>query len=161
MSLIAPYNIQLGPQSLTTGVSLQSAHYYLAPASPSVLFISLPRPLLCLRPWAGTVPRVLIGKWYDCNPASDPPFFRQWVSAAARSWWDNCSGDSHDHDRFVPASLVCLNGSEKVYSHFLWFSRMRRRWGEAATVCQTACCVLDGIHGVRLCDSFNTTKPVY
>lgn len=30
--------------------------------------------LCCLTPWLGAVPWVLIGKWSDRNPASDPPF---------------------------------------------------------------------------------------
>lgn len=39
--LIAQYNIQLGLERVAGGVSLQSAHYYLAAASLSVLFINL------------------------------------------------------------------------------------------------------------------------
>ncbi len=42
MWLAARCNIKLGPKRVAVGVSPQSAHYYLAAASLSVLFIGLP-----------------------------------------------------------------------------------------------------------------------
>lgn len=65
--LIAQPSTQLGSDRKAFGVSLKSAHYHPAADCLSVLFIRL-------RPWVGAVPRVLIGKWSDRNPASDSHF---------------------------------------------------------------------------------------
>lgn len=84
----------------------------------------------CLRLWVGTVPRVLIGKYSDRNPASDPPFFpvRESVllpKADEITVWATQTGPG-----LIGAPIAAsLNRSANVYSHFRWFSRMRHQSG--------------------------------
>lgn len=161
MSFIALYHTQLGPQR-DWPLVYHSSLLIIILLLPLLLYYSsvCPGPSSVSGLGAGTVPRVLIGKWYDCNPASDPPFsFSESVPPPEA---DEITAPATRRTTIDSRRRrMCASTGQRRFIHI---SSDFHGWGgvgvRRATVSWAACCVLDGLHGERLCASFNT-KPVY